>query len=177
MVKVLGLAGGCRHAERSTPAERYHEGMRRNDEVAALFDEIADRLSLLGESWFKVRAYRRAADSLRAAAEEVDALSAAGRLGTLPGVGKAIVEKTAAYLATGHIPLLDRLRAEVPDGLLALLRAGLTPAQVREVRDRLGADSPEALRAALARGGDGLSPGTLRAARAAVAGERSAARP
>src|SRR5947209_626735 len=104
---------------------------RRNDEVAAAFDEIAERLLLQGESWFKVRAYRRGAEAIRAAVEPVETLSAGGRLARLPHVGKAIAEKTAAYLATGSIPLLERLRAETSEGQLALLHAGLQPATVR----------------------------------------------
>ena len=142
--------------------------MERNAEIAAQFEEIADRLTLLGESWFKVRAYRRAAELMRATGEDVANLSAGGRLDSLPGIGEAIAQKTADYLATGHIPLLDRLREQVPDGQLALLRRGLTAAQVREVRDRLGAGSPEALRDALARGATGLTPKTLAAVRAAL---------
>ena len=141
--------------------------MNRNAEIAAQFDEIADRLSLLGESWFKIRAYRCAAQSMRETAEDVAQLSADGKLETLPGVGDAIVEKTADYLATGHIPLLDRLREQVPDGQLELLRAGLMPAQIREVQERLGVDSPEAMRQALARDSSGLSAKTLTAARQA----------
>jgi DNA polymerase (family 10) len=142
--------------------------MNRNAEIAAQFDEIADRQLVLGESWFKVRAYQRAAETMRTTAEDVAALSAAGRLDELPGVGEAITTKTADYLATGHIPLLDRLREQAPDGLLALLRAGLTPAQVRELRDA-GIDSPDALRDRLSRDEPPVSKKTLTAARAIVA--------
>jgi DNA polymerase (family 10) len=142
--------------------------MNRNDEIAAQFDEIADRMSLLGESWFKIRAYRKAAGVMRASDEDIAALSSAGSLETLAGIGEAIAQKTGDYLATGHIPLLDRLREQIGDGRLALLRAGLMPAQVREVADRLGAESPEALRDALTRGGDRLSPKTRAAARRAA---------
>ena len=151
--------------------------MDRNAAIAAQFEEIADRLTLLGESWFKVRAYRRAAELMRATGEDVARLSDDGRLESLPGIGEAIAQKTADYLATGHIPLLDRLREQVPDGQLALLRHGLTPAQVREVRDRLGAGSPEALRETLARGSTGLTPKTLAAARAALAASPDAGAP
>jgi DNA polymerase (family 10) len=146
-------------------------GMNRNAEIAAQFDEIADRLLLLGESWFKVRAYQRAAGVMRSSTEDVVVLSAEGRLGGLPGVGDAISQKTADYLATGHIPLLDRLREQVPDGRLALLRAGLTPAQVRELGDRLGVESADQLREALARGAPGLTGKTLTAARRALDGD------
>ena len=151
--------------------------MDRNEEIAGQFEEIADRLTLLGESWFKVRAYRRAAEVMRATGEDVARLSADGRLESLPGIGEAIAQKTADYLSTGHITLLDRLREQVPEGQLALLRLGLTPAQVREVRNRLGAGSPESLRDALARGMMGLTPKTLAAVRAALAASTDAPAP
>lgn len=143
--------------------------MSRNAEIAAQFDAIAERLSLLGESWFKIRAYRRAARAMRDTEDDVVQLSSEGRLGELPGVGEAIRQKTADFLATGHIPLLDRLREQVPEGHIALLAAGLTPAQVREVTQRLGIDSLETLPEALARAGEHLSPTTREAARRALA--------
>jgi DNA polymerase (family 10) len=143
--------------------------MSRNAEIAAQFDEIADRLLLLGEGWFKVRAYRRAAEVIRTASEDVATLAAEGRLKTLPGVGDAIAKKISDYLATGHIPLLDRLRAQTSDDELALLRAGLAPAQVREVREKVGVTAPEALRAVLAQGKAALSEKTLAALRQALA--------
>jgi DNA polymerase (family X) len=147
---------------------RYNDRMNRNDEIAAQFDEIADRMSLLGESWFKIRAYRKAVETMRATSEDIALLSAEGRLDGLEGIGEAITEKTADYLATGHIPLLDRLREQVPDGRVALMRAGLTPAQVREIADKLGVETPEALRDSLARGAEGLSAKTRSAAVGAV---------
>ncbi len=127
-------------------------GERRNELVAAAFDEIAVRLLLQGESWFKVRAYREGAQALRETPESVDALLAAGRLAALPHVGKAIAEKTAALLATGAIPLLERLRAEVPAGQVALANAGLSPAAIRRLHAEFGVDGPETLAAALAAG-------------------------
>ncbi len=145
--------------------------MSRNAEIAAQFDEIADRLLLLGESWFKVRAYRRVAEVLRGTSEDIVRLAAEGRLKTLPGVGDAIAKKISDYLTTGHIPLLDRLRAQTSGEELALLRAGLAPAQVREVREKVGVTTPEGLRAALAQGKVALSEKTLAALRQALAGD------
>jgi DNA polymerase (family 10) len=139
--------------------------MNRNAAIADQFDEIADRLQLLGESWFKVRAYRRAAEVIRGTAEDVAQLAAEGRLKTLPGIGDAIAKKIIDYLTTGHIPLLDRLRAQTSEEELALLRAGLTPSQVREVREKLGTAEPGALRTALAQGGVALSAKTAAALR------------
>lgn len=131
-------------------SDQSHE--RRNEAAAAAFDEIAVRLLLQGESWFKVRAYREGAQALREAPESVDALLAAGRLASLPHVGKAIAEKTEALLTKGAIPLLERLRAEVPAGLVELVNAGLPPASVRRLHAEFGVDGPPALAAALAAG-------------------------
>ncbi|MER3419553.1 MAG: hypothetical protein C4290_03080, partial [Chloroflexota bacterium] len=119
--------------------------------------------------WFKVRAYRRAAAAIRDSSEDVARLAVEGGLKTLPGVGDAIAKKITDYLATGHIPLLDRLRTQTSDEELALLRAGLTPSQVREVREKLGTAAPGALRAALAHDAGRLSAQTLAALRRALA--------
>lgn len=128
--------------------------MTRNEETAAQFDELGDRLLLEGESWFKVSAYRRAAKTFRELEEDVADTAAHGRLQDLPGIGEAIGSKAEAYLRTGRIPLLDRLRATQPDGLLRLLReTGLTPRRVRALAaEPLAIDSPEKLVHALERG-------------------------
>jgi len=141
---------------------------RRNEEVAAAFDEIGDRLLLKGESWFKVRAYRDGAAAIRATTEPVERLSSTGRLGDLPQVGKAIVEKTAALLETGAIPLLDRLRDELPAGLLDLLAAGLTPSAARTLYTRYGVDGPASLIGAVQEGRLNADRKLLAAARQAI---------
>ena len=143
-----------------------------NVEVAAQFDEIADRLLLQGDSWFKVSSYRRAAETLRAAQRPLAGLAAEHQLLKLPGVGQAIATKIGDFLRTGEIPLLERLRAEQPDGLLRLLReSSLQPRQIRALAGGpLKIDSPEALAAAAADGrldvADGLDPDTVTAIRA-----------
>jgi DNA polymerase (family 10) len=86
--------------------------MTTNAEVAAQFDELADRLQKQGEAWFKVAAYRKAAATIRALEEPVETLAARGELRSLPGVGAAIATKIQDYLTSGHIPALDRVRAE-----------------------------------------------------------------
>ncbi len=86
--------------------------MTTNAEVAAQFEELADRLLQQHESWFKVAAYRKAAATIRDLGEPVEAIAARGGLRSLPGVGAAIATKIQDYLTTGHIPTLDRVRAE-----------------------------------------------------------------
>lgn len=115
-----------------TPAQVKGTPVNTNLQLADQFDELADRLSSQGDSWFKVAAYRRAASTLRNLQEEVAIVAAQGRLRKLPGIGAAISSKIEAYLQTGQIPLLERLRGEQPPGLLRALRQGSMPGRPRK---------------------------------------------
>jgi DNA polymerase (family 10) len=91
-----------------------------NSDVARIFYEIADLLELQGVS-FKPQAYRRAAAAIEQL--EVDIADAVrdGRHKDIPGVGKAIAEKIEEIVETGELAYLDRLKAEVPSGLLDIM--------------------------------------------------------
>ena len=125
-----------------------------NEDVAEQFDELADRMLLIDSSWFKVSAYRRAAKTLRELEEPVEEIAARGQLKKLPGVGDAIRDKIEAYLATGHIPLLERLRHGRGSGLLPVMReTGLTARSVRALAaGEMQIDSLERLREELVNG-------------------------
>ncbi len=92
-----------------------------NSDLAAIFDRISNLLEIKGEVIYKILAYRRAADSLRALPEDINTVRAEGRLEKIPGVGKAIAEKIDELLTTGHLGFLDRLQEEVPPTLVDLL--------------------------------------------------------
>lgn len=107
--------------------------------VAARIEEIGARLELKGESEFKVRAYYRAAETLRDLEESLDLVIASGALRELPGIGDALAEKIASIQQSGSHPTLDRLRSEVPAGLLDLMRVpGLGPKRIRQLHAELG---------------------------------------
>lgn len=93
-----------------------------NREVARALREIARLLEVEGEGAFKVRAYLVAADRVAALAAPLEEIAARGALRDIPGVGAAIAQKIESLLATGHVPLLDRLRAKYPGGVADLLR-------------------------------------------------------
>ncbi|MEE8354108.1 MAG: hypothetical protein V3S10_06580 [Dehalococcoidales bacterium] len=86
-----------------------------NREIAAVFREIADRLQSRKDNWFKIRAYRRAADSIESADEAVMRLVAEGRLDEIAGVGEAIAKKIGELAATGRLDYLERLKAEASE--------------------------------------------------------------
>jgi DNA polymerase (family X) len=116
--------------------------------IAQLLNEIGQRMELKEEP-FKARAYYRAAESLLALAEPLDAILAEGRLREIPGVGEAIEEKIQTLRQTGTHPLLERLRKEIPTGALELIAVpGVTPPKAMALYRQLGISSLEELKAA-----------------------------
>lgn len=120
-----------------------------NSRVAAVFEELADRLELLGDSPFKVRAYRAFAAGIRVLVEPIEDIAARDELIEMPGVGKAITKKVESLVATGTFPALEKARAETPSGLLEVLKIpGFGPKLVRVVWQEAGVTNlPELLRA------------------------------
>ncbi|MDQ2690330.1 MAG: DNA polymerase/3'-5' exonuclease PolX, partial [Chloroflexota bacterium] len=67
----------------------------------------------------------------------------------IPGAGPALTAKLAELAETGRLEYHERLRAQVPHGLLEMLRIpGVGPKTVRLLHAELGVDSVDALRAA-----------------------------
>lgn len=145
---------------------------RYNDEVAARFEEIADLLDLAGESRFRVRAYRRAGQVLRAsrrqAADVVADCRAAGSdpvaaLDALPGVGRDLGGKIVEIVDTGSCASLQKLRRRIAPGMVELLRVpGIGPRRVQALHEALGVasckDLLEAIRSRRVLEVDGFGP-------------------
>jgi DNA polymerase (family 10) len=124
-----------------------------NSELARIFGEIADMLDILGEVVYKAVAYRRVADAVERYPDDVAALFRRGAPPKLPGAGPALTAKLAELSETGHLEYHDRLRAQVPAGLLDMLRIpGVGPRTIKQLHVELGIDSVEALRAAAEQG-------------------------
>ncbi|HVW18091.1 MAG TPA: DNA polymerase/3'-5' exonuclease PolX [Solirubrobacteraceae bacterium] len=117
-----------------------------NAQIAELFDELADLYQLDGAVVHRVLAYRNAAKAVRDAPTSVAAMTRAGTVTSLPGIGRTLEEKLVALVETGTIPALERLRARFPAGLLEMTRLpGLGPRRARRLFDELGVSSLEAL--------------------------------
>jgi len=86
-----------------------------NREIAKVFTEIADFLERRKDSWFKIRAYRKAAQSIEESPVEVEQLAREGRLREIPGVGEAINKKITELVNTGHLEYYERLKAELAE--------------------------------------------------------------
>ena len=126
--------------------------MASNAQAAEIFRNIADLLDVLGEK-FKPEAYRRASRSLETLSEDLATIAARDELRSIPGVGDAIAEKIREYLATGQVPYYERLKREVPPGVVELMRLpGLGPKTARRFWVELGLEGPGELADAIAKG-------------------------
>lgn len=128
-----------------------------NARIAEIFLQIGDMMDYQEENAFKIRSYWKAAETLLALQEPASAVAARGELATLPGIGEIIADKIGQILATGTVPLYERLREQVPPGVQRLLRLpGLTPRLVRILERERGVHAPEDLMRAIAQGLEGL---------------------
>lgn len=113
-----------------------------NSEIAEIFYEIADMLEIKGENIYRILAYRRAADNIEHHVRDIADVWREGKLEEIPGIGKAISTKIDEILRTGHLEFHDRLREEVPDGVLSLLSIpDVGPKTAWLLYDRLGITS------------------------------------
>jgi DNA polymerase (family 10) len=87
-----------------------------NSEIAAVFRDIAALLEKKKENWFKIRAYRKAADSIEGLSVPLGQLVGEGRLKEVPGVGEAITKKITELVTTGRLEFYEKLKAELGEG-------------------------------------------------------------
>ena len=110
-----------------------------NQQLAKIFQTIADLLEIKGENIYKILAYRKAADSLSNLSQDVNELWKEGKLTEVDGVGKAIAEKIDELLSTGQLGFLEKLEGEVPPSLAELLQVpDLGPKKVALFWKQLG---------------------------------------
>ncbi len=136
-----------------------------NGQVAAFFDTIADLMQLQEENSFKIRAYRRAAETIRALPHDINTDYEEGTLREIPGIGDAIAAKISEIIETGRLGFLERLEGQIPAGVAAMMRVPeIGPKSARAIYKTLGIESLEALEAAARagelRGVSGIGPKT-----------------
>ncbi len=121
-----------------------------NEDIAMIFEEMADLLEIEEANPFRVRAYRNAARTIRGLGKDLDGMLAAGEdLTRLPGIGKDLAAKIEEILATGHAKALDTLHKAVPASLEALLKIpGLGPKRVKVLYKDLKINNLKQLEAA-----------------------------
>jgi len=122
-----------------------------NNEIATRLEEAAQILGEQDANPFRIRAYERAAATVRALQQPVSALIATGgiaALDALPGIGESLARTIYQLSATGRLPLLDRLRGESdPVEILASV-PGIGARTAARIHDRLGINTLEELEVA-----------------------------
>jgi len=130
-------------------------GSIQNAEVARIFEEMAELLELQGANAFRVRAYRTAAQRIGDLSESVAQIvnDPDRSLQEIPGIGKDLAEKIETIVNTHTLPQLEELRAELPAGLVQMLRIpGLGPKKVALLHKELKINSLEDLKQAAEQG-------------------------
>lgn len=125
----------------------------KNQELAGLFDTIADVLEIKGENPFRVAAYRKTARLIGDLAEDVEDAYESGRLAQMRGIGESTLQKIGEWLKTGHMTAYEKACADVPASALDMLRIpGLGPKTVAHFMNELGIDSIDKLKKAIDEG-------------------------
>ncbi len=122
--------------------------------IARFFFRLANLLEIAGESDFRLRAYRKAAETILDWPHSLyEQVTSGGDSSWPPGVGTAIAEKIRGIVETGTFPLYEQISSQIPEALLELLAVrGLGPAKVRTLYHDLNIASVEDLQRALEAG-------------------------
>jgi DNA polymerase (family 10) len=124
-----------------------------NRQIADRLDAFASLLELAEANTYTVRAYRRAAETIRAAAVPVAELVRSGRARQLRGIGPGIEARLRELVETGAIAELAELERELAPDLVGLGRyLGLGAKRSVELARALGVRTADELREAAAAG-------------------------
>jgi len=116
--------------------------------VANALREMGRLLEARGDSPFRVRAYERGARAVEGVAD-LGALVEQDRLREVPGIGPVLAAAVAELVRTGRSERLERLRAQLPPGILELsLVPGMTRKRILALHQALGIRSLQDLKEA-----------------------------
>ena len=120
-----------------------------NEEVARIFNAIAEMLEIKGGNPFRIRAYRRAAENIEGLADDVATLIERDTIEEIPGIGKDLAAKIREIVTTGTFQEYEKLKAEIPPGLTQVLQIpGMGPKTTKLLYEEKGIDSIQKLEAA-----------------------------
>jgi len=155
-----------------------------NRAIAARFLETARLLENQGTNPFRVRAYRRAAETLwrlRRPVEQILSEEGLGGLDRLSGIGPGLAAAIRDFVATGRMPLQERLaRTRSPFGELASV-PGIGPVLGQRLHEELEIATLEDLEVSAYNGRlervTGIGPRRLEGIRLALAARLGRTRP
>ena len=103
-----------------------------NKAIATVFYETADLLEISGGDSFRIRSYRRAAETLEGLPQQVSSLANDPKqLLEIPGIGKGMAANIQELEKTGKLPLHQELLQKYHPSMLELLKIqGLGPKSI-----------------------------------------------
>src|SRR5437870_8659297 len=117
--------------------------------IAAALQETATRLALKGGEYFKARAFKIGARAVAELTEDIGKLIEENRLTLVKGIGHTLAKQIAELYATGESSFLNKLRAELPMGIMELAKVpGLNVKKAERLQGALGISSIDELKAA-----------------------------
>ena len=120
-----------------------------NREIADIFERCADMLQIRGDNIHRVLSYRRAAETIQSLPRDLRVISGEGGLTKLNYIGKTIAAKIDEMLESGELEFYSRLKAEIPEGLVDIMRVnGVGPKKAKLFWQQLDITSVDALKIA-----------------------------
>ena len=92
-----------------------------NQQFSVIFREIASLLELQRDDPFRIRAYRRVAQTFEHLGESLRSIAQREALEEIPGVGKTLAREIRECLTEGRLRYHENLKSTVPEGLLPFL--------------------------------------------------------
>src|SRR5882724_448362 len=93
-------------------------------QIAKILDDCGTLLALKGENDFRCRAYHNAARAIEQYEGNFVGAVKRDELGHIPGIGDTLTAKIKEMVNTGKLVFHEKLQAEIPAGLVDMLRIG-----------------------------------------------------
>jgi len=123
------------------------------EELIDLFKELISLMELKGENPFKIRAYEKATDLLKASSINFETLISKIDGGNNLGFGPQIVKDFKEIKATGKLAIHQEFLKEIPREVLELLNIrGLGPKKIIQLQKELNIASLDSFKEALEKG-------------------------
>lgn len=121
-----------------------------NSEISRIFQNMADLLEIKGDNPFRIRAYRRASESIANFSVSVeDMVNDDRELTDIDGIGDDLAAKIQEFIDNGEVQAYEELKEEIPIQLLDMLRLpGIGPKKIQKIYEELGIDNLDDLKTA-----------------------------
>lgn len=124
-----------------------------NLQIAYIFEEIANMLEIKGENIYKIRAYRKASQTIKKFPMKLEDFLEEHQAESIPGIGKTLAGKIQEIIDTGECKYYEKLKKEIPEDLVKMLRIpGLGPKRIKKLYKVLEIETIDQLEKAAKKG-------------------------